>query len=73
MYYSLQVQLYDLSMDEFEFNNVAARFPEVVKNLASILDDEMVDMAEPLNLIELEGEPAANPNNFNGAWMPWLP
>ena len=59
-------------MDEFEFHDVAAEHPAIVARLSSILDTEMADMVEPVNLLQIPGEPAANPNNFNGAWMPWL-
>jgi len=66
-----RVLLYDLSHDEYEFNNLAPDYPELVLKLLAILDQEMVEMVQPVNLLQ-PGEQAASPDNFNGTWMPWL-
>jgi len=66
-----KVKLFDLSVDEYEFNDVASQHPETVRQLLGILDKEMLEMIPPVNLLD-PGVEAASPNHFNGTWMPWM-
>ncbi|KAL5255076.1 hypothetical protein ACHWQZ_G014492 [Mnemiopsis leidyi] len=66
-----KVKLFDLSVDQYEFNDVASQHPATVKRLLDILDKEMLDMVPPVNLLD-GGVAEASPNHFNGTWMPWM-
>lgn len=67
-----QVKLFDLSVDEYEFNDLSSQHPDIVSKLIDILDKEMSEMIPPVNLLD-EGVSDASPLFFNGTWMPWLP
>jgi len=66
-----KVKLFDLSVDEYEYHDVASQHPETVKKLLQILDKEMSEMIPPVNLLD-RGVAEASPNHFNGTWMPWI-
>ena len=65
------VQLFNIEKDQFEFKNVAEDNRDIVDELLVLLDEQMQYMIRPTNLLQ-PPNPAANPNYFNGTWMPFL-
>lgn len=61
--------LYHIPSDPCEFHNIADQHPDVVKQLMDILSTYNSTMVPPLNKPQ---DPAGNPRNHNGAWVPWL-
>lgn len=66
------VQLFNIEKDEFEFKNVADDNRDIVDEHLAMIDIQMKSLIRPTNLFQLPN-PAANPNYFNGTWMPYLP
>lgn len=61
--------LYHIPSDPCEFHNIADKNPDIVKQLMDILSTYNSTMVPPLNKPQ---DPAGNPRNHNGAWVPWL-
>ena len=61
--------LFDLDSDPCEFNNVAARRPEVVESMMQRLDLYSKTAVPPRNKPQ---DPKGLPANNHGAWVPWV-
>ncbi|XP_071156342.1 arylsulfatase J-like isoform X2 [Mytilus edulis] len=61
--------LYHIPSDPCEFHNIADQHPVVVKKMMDIISHYNSTMVPPLNTHQ---DPAGNPRNNNGAWVPWM-
>nr|XP_006825904.1 PREDICTED: arylsulfatase I-like [Saccoglossus kowalevskii] len=63
------VCLYDIAEDPCEYINIADKHPDIVQHMLKVLSQYNVTAVAPMN----PGfDPAANPANHNGAWVPWV-
>lgn len=61
--------LYHIPSDPCEFNNIALQNKDTVQKLLDRLNEYANTMVPPLNKPQ---DPAGNPQNNNGAWVPWM-
>ncbi|XP_077989285.1 arylsulfatase B-like [Glandiceps talaboti] len=61
--------LFDISKDPCEFNNLADTYPDILKQLLSVLDKYIATAVEPMFP---NNDPAADPIKHNGAWVSWV-
>ena len=68
---NMTAQLYNLTVDPWERNDVAALYPDIVANLTARLTAWGMRAAVPY-FSTAEVNPASNPAHHNGSWVPWL-
>lgn len=63
-----KVCLFNLTNDPCEYNNIADRFPDTVKDLQERFNNEMKKLIPSRRKLS---DPACNPKNFNFNWNWW--
>ncbi|XP_033208875.1 arylsulfatase B-like [Belonocnema kinseyi] len=63
-----QLCLFNIQIDPCETLDLSSKYPNIVKFLENKLDDYRHVLKDQTNA---PFDPAGNPENFNGTWMPW--
>jgi hypothetical protein len=66
----MTVQLFNLTVDPWEREDVAAQFPEVVARLTERLAQWGMTARDPY-WRTAQVDPRSNPAKRNGTWTPW--